>query len=152
MKRPSVVWSVAAEIPVTIFFNFLLAFWLLSIVLVRKTASQLNARTATLKDLTGEVSRVRLTLLVLFCNLAWVCQNVLHFMYLRVETNRAVFSSFRHFETSAGSSPTDVRVAIMIVVNSAILLVYALLFIYGFISNLAHYKRLELFQQVGQLG
>ena len=103
----------------------------------------MNAHTATIKDITGEISWKRLVCLLVFFNVAWIFQNVLHFVYLILQTDRSIFSSFKHFEDHQFGSITG-----LIVINSVILLVYALLFIYGFISNLANFKRTELFQKI----
>ena len=102
VQRPMLYLSVLAEIPNTGFYCTLLAYWLVGLAYVRKKASEMDTRKATIQDITGKLSRTRLFHILLLSTLAFIAQSVLHFLYLETETNRSVFSSFRHFEHDIG--------------------------------------------------
>ena len=141
-KRPNVTLTVLSEIPASLFFTALLTYWLMGITYVRVKAKKLSEqRNPSLYDIVGYPSLPRTFILVLIlCSFVTV-QTLLHFRYLITETNRAVFSSFRHFETSEDVSK-DALTIVLIIANALFLLFYMVLFIAEAIRSYLAYRRL----------
>ena len=72
MHYPSIPFAVFAEIPASAFYTALLTYWLLGLAFVRKKASELDARTATVEDITGKLSKSRLLIITGLATFAFI--------------------------------------------------------------------------------
>lgn len=128
-NNPSIGLAVFSEIPSSLFFTGLLTYWLMGVTLVRVRGDKLkNKRQATMRDIVGILSVNRLVLLLVLLTFFVIAQTLLHFEYLTTETNRAVFSSFRHFQTSEDAEK-DPFTTFLIVINVLFGVVYGILYI-----------------------
>lgn len=159
-NNPSTSLAILAEIPASAFFTALLTYWLLSVTYVRikeknlhkrpkkqeinttKTRSSNKYDSVSLADIIGVLSIKRLlALVILLCSFVAV-QTMLHLRYLTIETDRAMFSSFTHFETSEDLHKDPVTV-LLIVANAAFGLFYAILYIFEVIRSFLAFRRLQ---------
>ena len=95
----------------------------------------------TYTDIVGVLSIKRLLGLILLLTCFIVVQTWLHIRYLTIETNRAIFSSFKHFETSEDMSKDPLTV-ILIIANALFGLFYAVLYILEAIRSFLSFRRL----------
>ena len=135
----------AAEIPASLFFTGLLTYWIMGLVYVRarrKVLVSQKRRHVSLQDITGFLSLKRTCILLSLLVCFVVLQTLLHFAYLTTETNRAVFSSYRHFRTSE-----DVReqpgTAALIVLNALFGLAYLVAFFVELTRSCLDFNRLS---------
>lgn len=80
-----------------------------------------------------------------------LAQTLLHLAYLTTETNRAIFSSFRHFKESEDVSK-DPWTIILIYVNGLFVMVYLALFIAEAVRSYLDFRRLPFSHKLGLLG
>ena len=91
-----------------------------------------------MRDIVGFISVKRLVLLLVLLFLFVVAQTFLHLNYLVTETNRAVFSSFRHFKTSEDTEK-DPSTVILIVTNVLFGAIYAILYVIEALRSLINF-------------
>ena len=115
----------------------------MGVTLVRVKAKKLaDKKKATLRDIVGVPSICRMTALILISSFFVAAQVALHFVYLTTETNRAIFSSFRHFETSEDVNK-DPATVLLIIINALFALIYATLYIIEAIRSFLAFQRLQ---------
>lgn len=103
-----------------------------------------------MRDIVGVFSFKRLTLLLLLLVGFVIAQTLLHFAYLTTETNRAIFSSYRHFKSSEDAEK-DPGTIFLIVINGIFGLIYCALYIFEAIRSFLDFQRLRFSQKVGHL-
>ena len=141
---PSVTLAVLAEIPTFLFFTAILMFQITGLVYMRirsKVLKQMN-RKVRLRDITGFVNIKRASLILLALVGSVIVQTLLHFAYLTTETNRAIFSSFRHFKTSEDVRE-DPGTVILIVLNLLFGVAYIVIFLVEVTRSCIDFNRLK---------
>jgi len=99
-------------------------------------------RKVRLVDITGFLNIKRVALLGFAMAGFIIVQTLLHFAYLTTETNRAIFSSYRHFKSSEDVTE-DPGTIILIVLNFAFSIAYLVLFIVEATRSCIDFNRLK---------
>mmetsp|Transcript_45245 Transcript_45245/g.60045 ORF Transcript_45245/g.60045 Transcript_45245/m.60045 type:complete len:245 (+) Transcript_45245:834-1568(+) len=140
---PSAKLAIVCEIPVSLFYTGLLTYWIMGLVYMRKSNKVLSKkREVSLEDITGALSLKRAILLVLFLFSFTIIQTWLHLIYLTTETNRAIFSSFRHFKTSENLRHMPITL-ILIALNLLFGVIYIIAFIVELTRSCLDFNRLN---------